>query len=207
MAKRSTWANLAKLPQVLWQLGVVVSVLLAAHGFFTNYGPPDLPFGRYLCIVVAVLALGCGILIRCAPGDSIRRSLSFGALAVMLLVSYAVLLRFLTVVTPEPREPIRFQIGFYKADWSLTDAGRQWKRNRPNDTPQRWMLQFGAFDPRGTGAAEIWTPLSIGIAGTFLVVCYLGSCFLWHLSLGLLFHDERFRPGWVGAAEFGIHLH
>ena len=79
----------------------------------------------------------------------------------------------------------RFQLGFGKARWSLTDSvGRSYLEHDPDGAVGEWMMAEGAYE-RG-GPARIWHGWSITLAGLLISSVYLLGSASWMVLLSLL---------------------
>lgn len=96
------------------------------------------------------------------------------------LVLYLIILPLTTSV--DPLEQRRYQIGFWKFGWSLTDFARKYKD--PTETIRRWMLEGGYYHPDGPG--QLWTMTSIIGAGLLLTVLFVLAFVLWCIGWCLI---------------------
>jgi hypothetical protein len=110
----------------------------------------------------------------------IKRGLRCLVAATVLVIAYMVLLGFTT--SKDPQEGKRYQIGFGKQGWSLTEFAR--KHKDPTDSVETWILQCGCY--REDGPQEIWTLPSIIAAGVLLAALFLGTLVLWTAGWGLI---------------------
>ncbi len=102
--------------------------------------------------------------------------------SVILLVLYLVLLRLCTVVSPD--NTARFQTGFDKFEWSLTDEGKRVKAKSPNATVQDWMLDDALF--REGGPDVLWKSWTIYLSGVLTTIIFILTFVLWTFGWSLL---------------------
>jgi hypothetical protein len=160
------------------------------YTFFTTYSPPFFPG---ISILTGVLSAAMIYITSTynPPTETrarsfeklIRFSMLFLITAFILLSIYVILLRFCTVLEPQSYEQ-RFQVGFYKFDFSLTEVGLNLKHKTPSAPIEDWILSEGAFRPGGPEI--IWRPWSITIAGLLLVFIYMLGFVLWTVGFSLL---------------------
>jgi len=164
--------------------------LVPGYTFFTTYPPPIFPGISILTSVLAAAVIYITWTYNPRTQAKGRRFEKLIRLAVLWLVIafvclsvYVLLLRYCTVLEPQTYEQ-RFQVGFWKFDWSLTEVGLNLKRKIPSAPLEDWMLREGAFRPGGSEI--IWTQWSITTAGLLLVVTYMASFVLWTVGFSLL---------------------
>lgn len=112
----------------------------------------------------------------------IRLAVRVLSTSVFLLILYLLLLSVCTVVAPGGKE--RFQTGFDKFEWSLTDEGRQIKADHPNETTQDWLLDDALFRPGGPNV--IWKTWTIIVSGVVMVATFIFAFILWSFGWALL---------------------
>jgi hypothetical protein len=151
--------------------------------------PPLVPYGRPT-VAAACAVLLVVVFMRPRVGRTCRERttrlrwavLWLGA-ALVLLSVYNMLLNELTVLEPQTYKT-RFQVGFGRAEWSLTDVGRAMVREHPLWTPEQLMLGAGAFQSN-TGAMLVWQPWSVRIAGLVLVGVYFPLFVSWIMAVAI----------------------
>jgi hypothetical protein len=110
----------------------------------------------------------------------VKRGLQILASAVILLLLYLTLLHFTTSMDPAGEE--RYQIGFGKARWGLTDYAKE--RKKMSDPVAIWMLQGAYYRPNGP--EKLWKPVAIYSAGGVLTIVFMGTFILWSMGWALL---------------------
>jgi hypothetical protein len=167
-----------------------IGVLLPGLSYFTSYPPPLLDETAILTSALAALTVIITYYYNPqGPSDSghglpplvklARKALLF---SLILLVLYLLLLPLCTVVAPGTRN--RFQIGFGKASWSLTDEGKRVKAQHPNETVQDWMEDDALFRPGGPDV--IWKTWTISLFGVVMIVTFILAFILWTFVWSLL---------------------
>lgn len=169
-------------------------VLIPAVAVFTDLFPPLVP-----SLVVFVSALAAATLITVfqnRPAQSVRArrfglhtyrpSHAFIAAAILIL-AYAGMIVFFTV--PEAGE--RFQIGFYKMDWSLTDEGFSVKTAHPEQSPKQWMMNDGLFSD--DGPERLWEQWSRYLTFAMMFVVFTTAVLLWTAGWALLAKEHATR--------------
>lgn len=147
--------------------------------------PPLVPHGR------ATVAAACAVLLVVvfrrprmrARAIRLRSALMWLAAALVLLAGYNLLLEELTVLEPQSHD-IRFQIGFGRAEWSLTPLGRRMVEEHPLWTPDQMMLGAGAFQT-STQAMLVWKPWSVRAAALLLTVMYCALFSCWIMAVAI----------------------
>lgn len=165
-----------------------IGILVPAFSYFTTFPPPFL-YGS--SVLTAAFAVATVIITyyyspRARTGQRLPPLASLAMkvliISVVLLILYLVLLRLCTVVTPE--NTARFQIGFDKFEWSLTDEGKKVKAKNPNATTQDWMLDDALF--RSGGADVLWESWTIYLSGILIVIIFIFTFVLWTFGWALL---------------------
>jgi hypothetical protein len=101
----------------------------------------------------------------------------------ILLVAYLVLLRICTVPDPRTGEE-RFQIGFNKYEWSLTEEGRRIKNAHPEASMKDFMMFGRAYsDDR---IEVIWMPWTVYLAGVLTIFVFMFTFILWNFGWALI---------------------
>ena len=163
--------------------------LVPAFGYFTSYPPPLFPG---ISVITAALAAAIIYVVyahvfrhtRHRLYRLLQQSCVFLVVALVLLVLYALLLGHCTVVAPQ-NDGTRFQIGFAKCDWSLTELGLTYKSSTHGSKPvTAWMLAEAAFQPGGT--ERLWKSWSISVAGIIMIITYLAAFVCWTCGFSLL---------------------
>ena len=179
---------------------VGVGVLVPAVSYFTLFTPPMLEASSLFTAAIAVATIVAVFHYRFRAGDVkaarglprlVRRALQMLSVATFTFLCYLLLLRFTTVV--DPRGESRFQVGFHKAKWSLTEVGRA----KPVDmTLQDWMLS-GAYFREG-GPEVLWTSASIYAAGALGIALFTTTFILWTAGWALLAKQHAYTRGRMG---------
>ena len=99
-----------------------------------------------------------------------------------------IILQYCSIIDTQTQE--RFQVGFWKCDWSLTQVGLKLKQENLSDTPQVWVLIEAAFQPGGP--EKIWKPWSIISAGILMLITYMAGFVLWTAGFSLLAKHKSF---------------
>lgn len=181
----------------IYGVAASVGLIIPCAAFFANLAPPLLPG----CFVL-VDALAAATLLsmyhysprrpsrkRTALPPRVRIALWAFCGATLLLVIYVGFLSFFTV--QEGGE--RFQIGFYKATWSLTAEGMRVKRVHPLSTPREWMMNDALFDD--DGPSKLWKQWSRYLTFSLMFVVLSGAFMLWTAGWGLLAKEHRAADG------------
>jgi hypothetical protein len=114
------------------------------------------------------------------PRD-VRKAAFLIGVSVLLLVLYVLLFQFTTISAPSGK---RLQIGFGRANWSLTDGGKTWVRTQPSITVVEMVENEAAFDQ---GRLTIlWTTWSIYTAGGLLILLYFVGFVCWTKGFAIL---------------------
>lgn len=100
--------------------------------------------------------------------------------SIVLLVTYLILVRFTTTIDPLGEE--RYQIGFGKARWGLTEFAQAHKN--PTNSVREWMLQ-GAYY-REDGPEVLWTTTAILSAGVLLTLVFMATFIGWSMGWAML---------------------
>lgn len=119
-------------------------------------------------------------------GTGVRRRFVWAAAflvgSLIAAVAYVLLLSACTVTNPQTEE--RWQTGFGKAEFTLTDEGKRLLSRVPTKTATDWMLITGNFKPGGP--AQIWHQWSISLAGGLLIALYLVTFTLFTASWSVI---------------------
>lgn len=180
--------NTSKLKKSLLWLCAGAGTLVPGYSFFTSYPPPIFPGIGILtsclsaAIIVITFATNKSSGENC-PEHFYRKVSLLLVLAFLCLTMYVLLLRYCTVLEPQNYSH-RFQVGFWKYDWSLTDAGINLKKTNPLSPIEDWMMREGAFIDGGPEI--IWQPWSIITAGCSLLFFYMTGFVLWTIGFTLL---------------------
>lgn len=110
----------------------------------------------------------------------VKYGLRILAASIVLLLAYLILIRFTTTLDPVGEE--RYQIGFGKAAWGLTEFAQTHKK--PSDSVRTWMLQGGYY--REDGPEALWTATAIVTAGILLTVVFMVAFIGWSMGWAML---------------------
>ena len=157
-------------------IGASASSLVPGISFFTEHAPPIFEVSAFFTTGVSVAVL-LWVFSRKRPEARVGRGVASVLTGLALIVFYWVALKYTTVLPPQGRSGERWQCGFHKAEWSLTEKGRELKRERPTATPQEMMMMVTAF--RDKGPDIIWKTWSIVTAGLILVLLFFSGFVLW----------------------------
>ena len=171
-------------------LGAASGVGVPAFTFFSSFPPPLFP-----SVSLIIAALSSAILLIAlawnpkadGPDQTLPRIVKHGKrfifLSIPFLIAYILLLQFTTL--PMPTEPsTRLQVGFGKFDWSLTEAGRAWKRSNPSLTVTQMVKNEAAFTQ--DRVAILWQTWSVYLAGFLLIALYFSGFITWASGFALL---------------------
>jgi hypothetical protein len=104
------------------------------------------------------------------------------AASLLIAICYLALLNLTTVV--DPRDHVRFQIGFGTSDIGLTSFGQRWKSEHRYQAVQEWMMDNAAFV--GGGPQRLWTSGTIALAASCLDLLYFAAFCIWTWAFGVL---------------------
>lgn len=151
-------------PPLFPKIGIIMSALGLAITYIIYAYTPKSDFGR----LPSPIRAG----IRCIMG------------ALCLILIYVLLLNCCTVLDPQSEE-VRFQIGFGRQDWSLTELGLKYKRELlPTEPVVKWM-EADALFYRG-GPEKLWKSWTILAAGTIMIVTFVFAFSLWATGFAFL---------------------
>ncbi|WNM61913.1 hypothetical protein [Candidatus Nitrospira neomarina] len=156
--------------------------LLPGIAFFNTYAPPMFEAVSLLTGGVAIAIVLHALKSGHATKGSAKKAIILILLGLLLVVSYGFGRSFWTVSPPAGWPPDRIQIGFYLADWSLTDKAQEYMIDHPDYTVEKLMLSFAAYDH----PEKIWKVWSIISAGFILIVVFSGGFLLWAYGFALL---------------------
>ena len=168
-------------------VGGSLGVGVPGYAFFTSYPPPLFPMMSLISAVPAAI-----LLIELArrprteqqtdelPRDVKKAAFLIGA-GLLLLVLYGLLFNFTTITASSDKH---LQIGFGRANWSLTDAGKNWVQAQPSITVLEMVKNEAAFDQ--DRLAILWTTWSIYSAGGSLILLYFSGFILWTIGFAIL---------------------
>lgn len=180
-------------------VSATVGTLIPAIAYFTNYSPPLLAESSLLTSAISAATVIFAYYYS-PPKKAYRKSLpyiirlsrSLLVVSFTLLVIYLLLLRTFTVLEPR-EEKIRFQIGFARYDWGLTEEGRKLKNAHPNSSMQEFMLYGRAYS---NDRIEIfWKTWSVYLAGTLLILVFLLTFVLWTFGWALIAKHHAISDG------------
>lgn len=169
-------------------LGAASGAGVPAYTFFSSFPPPLFPKTSIITAALSTAILFIALKWRPKTDDRkhgtphiVKRGSRFIGLAVLLLIVYVLLLKFTTIDAPSGK---RLQIGFGQANWSLTEAGRDWVRTQPAITVVQMVTNEAAFDQNRL--AILWPTWSINLAGLLLILLYFLSFTCWTAGFALL---------------------
>jgi len=166
----------------------VIGVLIPAFSIFTNYSPPFFKGASLLTTAIAAIIIIVGFFYDPSPKKNtglphlVRLSLKIFVIFLALLIVYFVLFDLCTVETPDGAE--RFQIGFGKYDWGLTNKGLEIKAKFPDKTIQDWMM-YGAWFRSG-GPNVLWKTWTVYLSGIIIILVFVLTFVLWTFGWTLL---------------------
>lgn len=195
----------ANVKRILLWFCTGAGVLVPGYTFFTTFPPPIFPGISILTSALSAAMIYITLKIKSVTSDGgetnrqlIRRASFLLFAAFFSLLVYVLLLRYCTVLEPQSYSQ-RFQIGFWKFDWSLTEAGMLLKRQAPLAPVEDWMLQEGAFTQGGSEI--IWHAWSVMIAGCAMVLTYMVGFVFWTIGFTTLVRHQLEPEGYRGAAK------
>lgn len=184
-----------------WLYGIfaVIGVSVPALSFFTLYAPP-LFVGASLitgAIATAVVVLTYYYTPKVKSPDTEKQKLVRLArnaiiCSVLLLFVYLALLKVCTVADPPEKPEVRYQIGFWNFDWSLTEDGKFLKYKHASATPWELLDYGAAFSEEGP--AKIWKFWLIMLAGSSMIVVFMFAFVLWVFGWSLLAKRKALGP-------------
>src|SRR5437762_2149218 len=130
-------------------LGAASGAGLPALSYFTTFAPPlfagaSLITGG-LAAAILVIAAAWKTKDGAAVPGSVKTAVICLVAALASLIAYSLLLQFTTVVGPES-DGARYQIGFGRAEFSLTDVAKGHLKHNPTLQPKQLMMYEAAFD-------------------------------------------------------------
>jgi hypothetical protein len=169
-------------------LGGLSGIGVPGYQFFTSFPPPLFPG---ISLITAGLSSAILFIVLAWRPKADRRSAAMPRVvhvagryigsAVLLLVFYVLLFGFTTIGAPSGK---RLQIGFGRATWSLTDAGRDWVKTQPTITVVQMVTNEAAFEQDRIGI--LWTTWSINLAGALLILLFVLCFASWTTGFALL---------------------
>lgn len=180
-------------------LGAAVGVAVPAYSYFTSLDPPLLPGAGVLTSAVGAATILVGLYYepkkQARAGSRlptlVRLGRNYIVASLLILIAYLILLQMCTVLEPQ-RQKVRFQLGFGRADWTMTEEGRRVKATLPDEPVQRWMMSKGAF--RRGGPEILWAPWSIYLAGGLMVATFFLMFGFWTFGWSLLAKHKASAP-------------
>jgi disulfide bond formation protein DsbB len=173
------------LKSVLW----LAAIFTQAFPYFLNWTPPA--FAR-MGVFVSVIGISFLLLGRQRRKNPLRRAIMYLVPSLLVAGVYHTALQYWTVQPPRNRAGERQQIGFYMAEFSLTneaiDKIEQLRNSKPPidvRTPNELMNIFGVWGGEGR-TDEIWKVWSIVAAASVLVLLYIVTVAAWAFGLGCL---------------------
>jgi hypothetical protein len=106
------------------------------------------------------------------------RLIAFG-----LLIAYLVLLRVCTTLDPREGKQ-RFQIGFNRYEWSLSEEGRKLKAAHPGVSMREFMLFGRAYSDERIEV--FWKPWTVYLAGVLTILVFMFTFVLWNFGWALI---------------------
>jgi hypothetical protein len=171
-------------------LPVGIGTLIPAYAYFTQYAPPLLGASGLLTAALAAVTVLCAYYYKPSretvengvpPIIELARNLLI--LSVALLIVYLILFRVCTVLEPRNGD-FRWQIGFDRSDWSLTESGKSLKQAHPNISMRDFLLWGRVYEE---GRIEIyWKTWTIYLAGTLMIIIFMVTFTLWNFGWSLL---------------------
>jgi hypothetical protein len=171
-------------------LGAASGASVPALTFFSSYSPPIFPGVSFITTALSGAILL--IVVKWNPKADghdqpipriVKQGMRFLVASLLLLIAYILLLQFTTIRMPtEPN--IRLQIGFGKFDWTLTEAGKSWKRFNPSLTVTEMVRNEAAFTQERVEI--LWQTWSVYLAGFLLIVLYFFAFITWAGGFALL---------------------
>lgn len=169
--------------------------LIPGYSFFTTFPPPIFPGISLLtsALSAAMIYITWHINSSTSYGEVscprwIQRASIYLVVSFCSLAVYVLLLRYCTILDPQSYSQ-RFQIGFWKFDWSLTDIGISLKSQAPLAPVDNWMLREGAFTQGGPEI--IWRAWSVVAAGCAMILTYMMGFVFWTLGFASLAKHQQ----------------
>ncbi|HJR06842.1 MAG TPA: hypothetical protein VJ842_06265 [Pyrinomonadaceae bacterium] len=172
--------------------GLLVSVgtLIPAYAYFTKYAPPLLEASSLLTAALAAATVIYAYYYKPAGEPDahnvpsiIKLARNLLIISLALFIIYIILFRVCTV--PVPREDNRrWQIGFNRYDWSLTEEGKSLKQAHPATSMPEFMLWGRVYDE--SRIEVYWKTWTIYLAGTLMIVLFILTFTLWNFGWSLL---------------------
>ena len=170
-----------KVPSPYKLFSYIVGIIGPVGSYFTPYVPPLIP---EIVFVVAVMSGICIYFVLAIKPKNKETDTSYWlfhgvvslSMGIFLIVVYFLLLDLTTVVDPQSSGS-RYQIGFRKADFSLTASGIKIKEQFPDEPIEEWIIKAAAF--REGGPEILWKTWTIYVAGVILILCYICCFILW----------------------------
>lgn len=165
-------------------------VLVPGYAFFTAFPPPIFPGISLLTCALSAATIYISLHINSGNSQNkstcphlLRNAIFLLITAFCSLMAYVLLLRYCTVLDPQSYTH-RFQVGFWKFDWSLTEIGISLKQKMRYAPIEDWMLREGSFTQGGP--ETIWLAWSITAAGCAMVLTYISGFVLWTAGFAAL---------------------
>jgi hypothetical protein len=178
-------------------IGAASGIGVPAYNFFSSFPPPLFP-----AISLLTAAISGAILFIVStwkpPANGgkrtvpwvVKRGATLIVISIPLLIAYILLFQFTTIkLRPPFSQTERIQIGFGKAEWSLTEAGRKWTRDQPTITVYQMVENEAAFEQRRV--EKLWQTWSIYCAGLTLIVLFFLGFLSWTAGFALLANHKR----------------
>jgi hypothetical protein len=160
-----------------------VGTLIPAIAYFTRYSPP---FLEESSLLTAAFAYYYSPKKRASSGNIstlVRLARKLLILAFALFIVYLVFLRICTALDPREGKQ-RFQIGFNRYEWSLSEEGRKLKTAHPNVSMRDFMLFGRAYSDERIEV--IWKPWTVYLAGVLTILIFMFTFILWNFGWALI---------------------
>jgi hypothetical protein len=180
---------LGALKSVHGLVGTVGVLVPGLATFLSNYAPPPRTATAPLTAALAGATLVATYYYTGGSDHSaphkfpplVRRAIYALGISVILLIIY---IRVLGLLTVETRDGLRFQIGFYTADFGLTSRGSGDRFADLSGTPYTWLRDDGLL--YSDGPSLFWTWWAIGLSALITNVLFIFSFALWTHGWALL---------------------
>jgi hypothetical protein len=181
-----------------------IAVVGLVHHLVSTHSPPL--FGSdYIALVPALLAVAAFALTVGLRSDRLGSNRLFIAVAIVSVIcipAYVTTYHFVTVKSPVPGSTNVYQVGFATAPWSLRPTASEYVRQNPSkNNAFDIMIDGGGFRPGGP--ETLWKPWTIWAAGLLLAWLFTMSYVGVSMTIGLLFHHPKWKPGWMEVLKVG----
>jgi len=170
-------------------IGFVSPVII---DFFPVYAPPFLPLSLIYVVIEGIVVAAVIVVYFYNPKQTtstgripplVKLTVKLFFIAVVLWIAYIMWLRVCTTLDPRDGKQ-RFQIGFDRYDWSLTEKGRMLKVAYPNVSLCEFMLSGCAYSD--DKIEVIWKPWTIRLGGVLTILIFMLAFILWSFACALL---------------------